>query len=102
MRTVTMNKKITLQKRTEPYGHSDVEPIVAEAEVCGAVRTPSLTFVNSMAAMGYRIALTVVVWRNEFEKADYTHAVVDGTDYRIADIGAGVNDLFVNLALERQ
>ena len=39
--------------------------------------------------------------RNEFDKAPYTHAVVDGTAYRIADADVGRNDLSVLLMLER-
>lgn len=101
MRTTTLNKRITLQKRQSGQGHTRADTVMSEAEVYAAVRVPSLSFHSTMAASGLDTALTVVLWRSDFNKAAYTHAVVDGTAYRISSVGSGVNDLFVSLALER-
>lgn len=101
MRTATLDKRIILQQRSSGQGHSGAGTIASAAEVYASVRMPSNTFRSNMAASGLDVSLTVLVWRSEFCRAAYTHAVVDGKAYRIAATGAGINDLFVCLVLER-
>lgn len=96
-----MNRKIILQQHRDNEGHSDGDTLITQAEVFANVSVPSLTFRSRLSSMGLDTSLTALVWRSEFDKAPYTHAVVDGTAYRIADTGAGRNDLSVLLMLER-
>ena len=102
MRTTTINKKITLQKHTEGYGHSDTGSISAEAKVFASVKKASIGFRSSLAGAGYETDITADVWRSEFEKDDYNLALIDGVTYRISGTSAGLNDLFVKLILEKK
>lgn len=101
MHTAAMNKKLILQQRQEAYGHSDSGKIVTETQVYGAVRQPSLSFKSNLSSLGLDVSLTALLWRSEFEKAPYTHSVIDGVEYRISSVGAGMNDLFVSVVLVR-
>lgn len=101
MRTVTMNKHVTLQRIAEAQQRYEDDTVCAQTVVFASVRVPSLTFRSGMMSAGLETALTVTLWRSEFEKAAYTHVVVDNVPYRIASVGVGLNDLFVNIALER-
>lgn len=99
--TMTFRNKIVLQCREEAYGHSTEPDITAEKEVYGSVQLPSLSFQATNEAAGRKIDLSVHVWRSEFESGHFTHAVINGTTYRINGTGAGMNDMYVKLSLER-
>ena len=101
MRTTTLDKRIILRQIKTGQGHPRTDSVQAEATVCAAVRVPSLTFRSRLEAAGLDTSLTVTLWRSEFGKASYTHVLYDGELYRIASVGAGVNDLFVTLVLVR-
>ena len=101
MNTTALNRKITLQRRTQGGGRSGIT-VVSEKTVWASARTPGLSFQNSAQAAGYKADITVQIWRSEYSADTYTHAVIDGPPYRISGAGAGLNDLFVRLTLEKQ
>lgn len=101
MRTMTMNRKITLQQYREGQGHGGENAVIAQTTVYAAVRKPSLTFQATQMSAGLVAALTVTLWRSEFEQAEYTHMLVDDVIYRIESVGVGINDLLINVAVAR-
>lgn len=98
---LTPDKKITLQKRRQASGRSSEYTVAAQAELLCSVSDPGLRLKADAASIGYDLALTVQLWRSEFEADHYTHAILDGKEYRIASTSPGRNELFVRLALER-
>lgn len=101
MKAMTLRTKITLLRKQEAYGHGSEKNILARREVFGSVKAPGLSFQSAAQAAGMRADLTVHLWRKDYEREKYTHAVVDDTEYRISAAGASVNDLYVRLSLER-
>ena len=99
--TMTLNKKILLQKREDNNGYGGGYICTAEKTVCASVQLPGLTLQNNSEFAGRKTDLTVHLWRREFDTAEYTHAVIGGTVYRIDRDGASANDLYVKLSLER-
>lgn len=100
MTGMEMNRRVTLQKRTQPYGRE--EPVVEEAKtVWGAVEDVSMTFRINSRMLDLSPSLFVHLWRREFEKADYGYCVVDGVEYRIISTGSSYSPQYVKLMLER-
>lgn len=98
---LTPDKEITLQKRKQANGRSSEYTVVAQAQLLCSVSEPGTHLKADAAALGYELSLTVQLWRSEFETDHYTHAVLDGKEYRIAGTSPGRNELFVRLALTR-
>lgn len=92
---------ITLQKRKQAAGRSSEYTVEAQAELLCSVSVPGLRLKADAAAVGYGLDLTVQLWRSEFEAEHYTHAILDGREYRIAGTSPGRNELYVRLALSR-
>lgn len=101
MRTITMNKKLTLRQKRTVQGSSDDEELITEAVVMAAISPPSLRLKSSAAAMGYEVSMTAGVWRSEYCNGEYNYAMVDGIEYHIVDEISGITDMVVNLVLER-
>lgn len=101
MRTTTLDRIVTLQKRRQQQGRNSTAVIDAELQVYDAVRLPGLTFRSNMAAAGFEIDYTVILWRCEFQSDAYTHVIIDGDAYRIVNTGNGINDQFVNVAVRK-
>lgn len=98
---LTPDKKIVLQKRRQGTGRSSEYTVEAQAQLLCSVSEPGLRLKADAASIGYELSLTVQLWRSEFETDHYTHAVLDGKEYRIAGTSPGRNELFVRLALSR-
>lgn len=101
MRTTTLDRIVTLQKRRQQQGRNSTAAIDAELQVYGAVKPPGLSFRSNMAAAGFEIDYTVTLWRCEFQSDAYTHVIIDGDAYRIVNTGNGINDQFVNVAVRK-
>ena len=101
MKTTTLDRKVVLQRWKTGQGHTRANTLEASAEVYASVRVPGMRFRSTLAASGLDVALTVTLWRREFEQDYYTHIVIGGETYRIASVGAGLNELFVSVAVER-
>lgn len=98
---LTPDKKIVLQKRRQVTGRSSEYTVESQAQLLCSVSEPGLRLKADAASIGYELSLTVQLWRSEFEEEHYTHAVLDGKEYRIAGTSPGRNELFVRLGLER-
>lgn len=98
---LTPDQRITLQKRKQASGRNSGYTIEAQAELFCSVSEPGLRLKADIASIGYDLALTVQLWRSEFETDHYTHAILNGKEYRIASTSSGRNELFVRLGLER-
>ncbi len=99
---MTFRDKITLLRLADEYGHSSGQKKLAERTVSCSVQTPSLSFQNAGEAAGMRIDLSVLLWRRDYEADSFNYAVVSGKQYRINGAGAGANDLYIRLSLERE
>lgn len=99
--TMTLNKKILLQKREDNNGYGGGYICTAEKTVCASVQLPGLTLQNNSEFAGRRTDMTAHLWRRDFDTDSYTHAVIGGTVYRINSVGASVNDLFIKIGMER-
>lgn len=97
---LALDRQIILQRRKKGNGRGEWT-VEAQTTLMCSVSVPGTHLKADAAALGYSIALTVQLWRSEFEEQKYTHAIIDGKEYRIADTGPGRNDLFVRLSLER-
>ena len=101
MTVMTLDKKITLQKRRDSSGYGSGDVVVSTKNVYAKVTLPSLSFQAKAEAAGRRADMTAHLWRKDFDTDNYTHAVIGGTVYRIDSVGSSVNDLYVKIALER-
>lgn len=101
MRTMTFRDSITLKKMQDCYGHSSGKTAAAEKTVRCCLSLPGLYFQATSESAGRKTDLTAHLWRSDFESDSYNYAEISGTLYRINDVGAGANDLYVRLSLER-
>lgn len=96
-----LNKIIVLQKINASAGYGGRGSIAVSANCYAYVEEPSLSFKAALSAGGISVSLIVHLWRHEWVKQHYTHAVIDGVLYRIENAGSSVNDNFVKLVLVR-
>lgn len=101
MRTMTLRDTITLKKMKDDYGHSSEKTVLSEKTVYCSLSTPGLYFQATSESAGRKTDITVHMWRSDFESDSYNYAEIGGVLYRINGSGAGANDLFVRLSLER-
>lgn len=101
MRAMTFRDSITLKKLQDPYGHSSGKSVLSEKTVSCCLSLPGLYFQATSESAGRKTDITVHMWRSDFESDSYNYAEIGGVLYRINGSGAGANDLFVRLSLER-
>ena len=97
---ITFRDTVILRKYIDSYGHSSGKILSSEKTVRGCAFLPSVTLQNQFEATGKRADLAVHLWRRDFD-ITFTHASVNGTEYRIVSAGASVNDLYIKLVLQR-
>lgn len=100
MKPITLNRKITLQKRERQYGHSMNDTVTAKA-VWASVSLPSMTARNNAMSAGYGMDLVVHCLRSEYESFNADYVVVDNVQYRVTSVTTSLNDLYIKLALTR-
>lgn len=101
MRAMTFRDSITLKKLQDPYGHSSGKSVLYEKTVSCCLSLPGLYFQATSESAGRKTDLTAYLWRSDFESDNYNYAEISGVLYRINGTGAGANDLYVRLSLER-
>lgn len=97
---MAMNKKIILRKREKTNGLSVNGDVTAEKAVKGCLRGIGLRYRSTLEAAGIEADVTVTLWRKEFDSS-FTHAVIDGTEYRIENTAPIMNDMFIQVMLVR-
>lgn len=95
---MVFDRKITLQIRTQGYGTAGAQ-VTESCTVWASVTDMGVTTKYAAEAAGKQAELQAVMWRNEFK--GYTHAVIDGTVYKINSTGRAENDLHIKLILAR-
>lgn len=96
---MTFNKKITLQNQKKKTGSSGGYDIVATADIwCEYVDVGSMVAFSALSA-GITVTKQATMWRSEFK--DYTHAIIDGVQYKIAQTARAKNDLHIKLLVSR-
>lgn len=97
---ITFNKKIILLKCPQQNGRLP-RTEEARAVVRGHADKPGLSLVIETEQAGWQAELIVSIWRRDYEKDSFTHAIVDGTTYRIKRATAGDRQMIVRLLLTR-
>lgn len=97
---MTMNKTVLLRKREKPNGMSIDGNVTAEKTVRGCLRDIGLRYRSTLESAGIEADVTVTLWRKEFGSG-FTHAVIDGTEYRIENTAPIMNDMFIQVMLVR-
>lgn len=97
--SLDLTNKIKLQKRRQVQGSANRENIISEKTVYAKVGGISLSFAARLQEMGLDAQRTAHLWRDEFEKDDYTHVVFGSKVYRIIQAGNSINENFVKLLL---
>lgn len=97
---LTPDKPIALQKRVKDNG-TGIYRVAEQVQLLCSAGEAGSRMKSQAAAVGYAIDVTVQLWRSEYQSDRFTHAVLDGNEYCIADELPGRNDLFIRLALTK-
>jgi SPP1 family predicted phage head-tail adaptor len=96
---MAFNKKITLQTLKQKTGSAGGYDITASANVwCEFNDIGSIIAFKALSA-GITVTKQAIMWRKEFN--GYTHAIVDGKQYKIEQTVRADNDLHIKLLLSR-
>lgn len=96
---MAFDKKVTLQILKKKTGSSGGYDIIATADVwCDYDDIGSMVAFSALAA-GVTVTKQITMWKNEFK--DYTHAIVDGVQYKVNQTAKTKNPLHFKLLLVR-
>lgn len=100
MKRIAFNKRITLLALKPSQGRGEPTE-TARAIVWADVSDVGVTTKFSALQAGAEVSFSVIMWRSEFEKSQFTHAEYGGIRYKIEETGAAANPLHIRLLLNR-
>lgn len=100
MRKIAFNKRITLLALKPSTGRG--EPIkTARATVWADVSDVGVTTKMTALSSGAEVQFSVIMWRREFEKSEFTHLEFNKIRYKIIETGSAANPLHIRLLVNR-
>lgn len=75
--------------------------VKSQKQIMALVERTSISMQYKSEYADYKTEYQATVWKNEFEKDNFTHAVYQGVTYNINNIGRLPNDRLLKLMLSR-
>ena len=96
---MTFNKKIKLQTLKKKTGSAGGYDIIASADAWCEFTDIGSTIIFQALSAGITVTKQAIMWRKEFKS--YTHAIIDGVQYKIEQTARADSDLHIKLVLSR-